>query len=96
MYVQVVLFQCNIIFIIVPITLTRVPRASLWLRSGQSTMAVAACFGGPVLNLLIGTGVPVLVKNAKLGTLPFRLSNGIIILFICSMVRTTHPASVQS
>ena len=50
-------------------------------------MAVAACFGGPVLNLLIGTGVPVLVKNAKTGSLPFRLSNGIIILFICTMVR---------
>ena len=45
-------------------------------------MAVAACFGGPVLNLLIGTGVPVLVKGAKTGSLPFRLSNGIIILFL--------------
>ena len=50
-------------------------------------MAVAACFGGPVLNLLLGTGVPVLVQNAKMGTLPFRLSNGITILFACSMVR---------
>ena len=50
-------------------------------------MAVAACFGGPVLNLLLATGVPVLVQNAKMGTLPFKLSNGITILFACSMVR---------
>jgi len=52
-------------------------------------MAVAACFGGPVLNLLLATGVPVLVQNAKMGTLPFKLSNGITILFACSMVRHT-------
>ena len=58
-----------------------------WRYSGQSTMAVAACFGGPVLNLLLATGVPVLVQNAKMGTLPFKLSNGITILFACSMVR---------
>lgn len=50
-------------------------------------MAVAACFGGPVLNLLIGTGVPVLVKDVKTGSLPFRLSNGITLLLLCSMVR---------
>ncbi len=45
-------------------------------------MAVAACFGGPVLNLLVCTGAPVLGASFKHGVLPFRLSPGITALFL--------------
>jgi hypothetical protein len=33
--------------------------------TGQSTMAVAACFGGPVLNLLVGSGASVVIQTLK-------------------------------
>jgi hypothetical protein len=45
-------------------------------------MAVAACFGGPVLNLLMGTGAPVLGASLKHGVLPFKLTHGVVALFL--------------
>jgi hypothetical protein len=45
-------------------------------------MAVAACFGGPVLNLLMGTGAPVLGASLKHGILPFKLTHGVVALFL--------------
>lgn len=50
--------------------------------AGQGTMAVAAIFGGPVLNLLIGTGVPVLGASFRHGILPFKLTHGVVALFL--------------
>ncbi len=45
-------------------------------------MAVAACFGGPVLNLLVGTGAPVAVAAVRRGAaLPFRRSHANVVLF---------------
>ncbi|XP_002403030.4 mitochondrial sodium/calcium exchanger protein [Ixodes scapularis] len=44
-------------------------------RQGYPTMAIAACFGGPLLNLLLGLGIPYtlqLAAGAK--PLPFRLT----------------------
>lgn len=35
-------------------------------RSGQPTMAMAACFSGPMFNMLIGLGLAWSVKCAKL------------------------------
>ncbi len=58
-------------------------------------MAVAACFGGPVLNLLVGTGAPVLGASFKHGILPFRLSVGITSLFL-ETVRSCPASSHAS
>lgn len=60
-------------------------------------MAIAACFGGPVLNLLVGTGAPVLFQTIKQGALPFQLSNGIVVLFfetvlICGLLLALVPS----
>lgn len=57
--------------------------------AGQGTMAVAACFGGPVLNLLMGTGAPVLGASFKHGILPFKLTHGVTALFL----ETVRPPS---
>ena len=56
-------------------------------------MAVAACFGGPVLNLLMGTGVPVLGASFKHGILPFKLTHGVVALFL-ETVRVGQAALV--
>jgi len=51
-------------------------------RAGQGTMALAACFAGPVFNLAVGLGGPVLLQGAKTGAagLPVRLTNGVLLL----------------
>lgn len=59
-----------------------IEHASCSLCAGQGTMAVAACFGGPVLNLLMGTGAPVLGASFKHGILPFKLTHGVVALFL--------------
>lgn len=44
-------------------------------RQGYPSMAMAACFGGPLLNLLIGVGLPYTVRLAGLGAqLPLQLT----------------------
>ena len=55
-------------------------------------MAVAACFGGPVLNLLMGTGAPVLGASFKHGILPFKLTHGVVALFL-ETVRASWPCA---
>lgn len=56
-------------------------------------MAVAACFGGPVLNVLVGTGAPVAAAAMRRGTaLPFRRSHANTTLF----AETVLPASKSS
>ena len=62
------------------------------LHAGQGTMAVAACFGGPVLNLLMGTGAPVLGASFKHGILPFKLTHGVVALFLETVGAGLHHA----
>ncbi|KAK9805532.1 hypothetical protein WJX72_003632 [[Myrmecia] bisecta] len=55
-------------------------------KAGQGTMAIAACFGGPVFNLMIGLAGPVLYETLKKGSLPVQLTNGIILLVIQTII----------
>jgi solute carrier family 24 (sodium/potassium/calcium exchanger), member 6 len=48
--------------------------------AGQGTMAIAACFGGPIFNLLVSFGGPVLYATVKHGDLLYRLTRGVIVL----------------
>lgn len=54
-------------------------------KAGQGTMALAACFGCPIFNLLMGLGLPVLFKTGIAGTLPLLLTNGIFLLILQSV-----------
>ena len=49
-------------------------------RAGQVTMAVVACFAGPVFNLLIGLASAIAFLVSVLGDLPFQASQGEILL----------------
>lgn len=49
-------------------------------RSGQGTMAIAACFGGPVFNLLVSMGGPIMVAAAKNGPVEYHLTSGVVVL----------------
>lgn len=51
-------------------------------RAGQVTMAVVACFAGPVFNLLIGLASAIAFLASVLGDLPFEASQGEILLGI--------------
>jgi len=51
-------------------------------RAGQVTMAVVACFAGPVFNLLIGLASAIAFLASVLGDLPFQASQGEILLGI--------------
>lgn len=42
-------------------------------KAGQGTMALASCFGGPVFNLLIGMGAPILYQTLQQGPLPIKV-----------------------
>jgi sodium/potassium/calcium exchanger 6 len=42
-------------------------------RHGFPRMAVGACFGGPLLNLLIGVGLASIIKFISEGTIEFKL-----------------------
>lgn len=58
-------------------------------KAGQGTMALAACFGCPIFNLLMGLGLPVLFKTGVAGALPLLLTNGIFLLILQSV--RFHP-----
>lgn len=49
-------------------------------------MAISAAFGGPTLNLLVGTGASVLCAILRKGTVPAELTNGVVVLVAVSMV----------
>jgi sodium/potassium/calcium exchanger 6 len=49
-------------------------------RSGQGTMAIAACFGGPVFNLLVSMGGPIMYAAAKNGAVEYRVTSGVLVL----------------
>eukprot|EP00884_Botryococcus_braunii_P012610 jgi/Botrbrau1/2134/Bobra.0093s0041.1 len=55
-------------------------------KAGQGTMALAACFGCPVFNLLMGLGLPVLFKSTMSGSLPLLLTNGLFLLILQSLL----------
>ena len=55
-------------------------------KMGHSTMAIAGCFAGPVFNLMMGLGLPVLYSSLTQGALGMVLTNGIKLLVIQSVV----------
>lgn len=55
-------------------------------KMGHSTMAIAGCFAGPVFNLMMGLGLPVLYSSLKDGALVMELTSGIITLLIQSVL----------
>lgn len=58
-------------------------------KMGHSTMAIAGCFAGPVFNLMMGLGLPVLWATLSQGSLQTQLTNGIKLLVIQSVVVLT-------
>lgn len=54
-------------------------------KMGHSTMAIAGCFAGPVFNLMVGLGLPVLWATLSRGSLDMKLTNGIKLLVIQSI-----------
>ena len=55
-------------------------------KMGHSTMAIAGCFAGPVFNLMLGLGLPVLWATLSQGSLDMKLTSGIKLLVIQSIV----------
>ncbi len=55
-------------------------------KMGHSTMAIAGCFAGPVFNLMVGLGLPVLYSSLKDGALVMELTSGIITLVVQSVL----------
>lgn len=55
-------------------------------KMGHSTMAIAGCFAGPVFNLMVGLGLPVLWATLSQGSLNMELTNGIKLLVVQSVV----------
>lgn len=55
-------------------------------RAGAPTMAAAACFGGPVFQLLMGTGVSLLYVNLERGAVPVHMGNNLHVLFAFAML----------
>lgn len=51
-------------------------------KMGHSTMAIAGCFAGPVFNLMVGLGLPVLYQSSRQGALEMEVTNGIKLLVI--------------
>lgn len=49
-------------------------------KAGQGTMAIAACFGGPVFNLLISMGGPIVYVTAKNGPVLYQMTSGVVLL----------------
>jgi Ca2+/Na+ antiporter len=43
-------------------------------------MAIAASFGGPVFNLLVSMGGPILYATARNGAIPYRSTSGMLVL----------------
>ena len=55
-------------------------------KMGHSTMAIAGCFAGPVFNLMVGLGLPVLWATLSQGSLQMELTSGIKLLVVQSVV----------
>ncbi|XP_064459628.1 mitochondrial sodium/calcium exchanger protein-like isoform X2 [Ornithodoros turicata] len=61
-------------------------------RQGYPRMAISACYGGPLLNLLLGFGIPYTLKLVQTGgVLRLRWSNMIAVLYgtICQTLVST-------
>lgn len=47
-------------------------------------MALSACFGGPVFNILVAFGAPTLLATLRGGALTYALAPGVGLLFVTS------------
>jgi Ca2+/Na+ antiporter len=54
-------------------------------KAGQGTMAIAACFGGPVFNLLVSMGGPILIAGTRTGSIPYQMTSGVIVLVVSTV-----------
>ena len=55
-------------------------------KAGHGTMAIAACFGGPVWNLLVSMGAPILVVGVKSGSIDYQTTSGVVVLVVATVV----------
>jgi len=49
-------------------------------KAGQGTMALAACFGGAIFNLLVSLGGPIIVAGARRGVISYHTTWGVALL----------------
>ena len=56
------------------------------VKSQHLTMALAACFGGPVFNLLVSMGGPILIVTLHNGSITYKRSAGTISLVISTLL----------
>jgi sodium/potassium/calcium exchanger 6 len=54
-------------------------------KAGQGTMAIAACFGGPVFNLLVSMGGPILIAGTRSGAIPYQMTSGVLVLVVSTV-----------
>lgn len=54
-------------------------------RAGQAPMAVAACFAGPLFNLLVGLAASLIYVNLVVGDLKVQTSNSMFMLLVGSV-----------
>ena len=55
-------------------------------RAGQAPMAVAACFAGPLFNLLVGLAASLVYVNIVIGDIKAETSNSMLLLVAGSFV----------
>jgi len=55
------------------------------VKSQHLTMALAACFGGPVFNLLVSMGGPILIATLHNGPIMYILSSGTVSLVLSTL-----------
>jgi sodium/potassium/calcium exchanger 6 len=55
------------------------------VKSQHLTMALAACFGGPVFNLLVSMGGPILIATLHNGPISYTLSSGTVSLVLSTL-----------
>ncbi|KAL6782432.1 CAX3 [Auxenochlorella protothecoides x Auxenochlorella symbiontica] len=55
-------------------------------QSGNGPMALSACFGGPVFNILVAFGAPTLLATLRGGALTYALAPGVGLLFVTSVL----------
>jgi len=55
-------------------------------KAGRVSMAITACFAGPVFNLCIGVSSAIIFLTSVLGDVPFEVKQGEILLCIASLL----------
>ena len=59
-------------------------------RAGLPAMAIAACFAGPIFQLLLGTGVSLMYVSSSTGPVPVHVSRNLRLLFIFAFLALAY------